>query len=302
MEYKGLLDRSFGNYSAFLKRVENGERGMPFAASLMPIMSHPRIEGISPRMRYELAGKKLHHYHRFTSQLENKAIVPACTILGLHEGPFELSDVMAFEAMIIAAEETSHAVMSEHMRYQIAMMTGVTPSCDGEPRFLKILRATLEGLDEHEKALAIIVFACVSETLITSTLTKVPQDPTVMRPVADMIMHHARDEAKHNKYFTVVIKLLRERLTDTDLAKAAPRFAEYIAAFVEPDCDPERVWLEGIGFGETEAARIVAESYEAIDLKTSLREAAMPTITIMKRFGLLEVQSAADALMRRELI
>jgi hypothetical protein len=213
-----------------------------------------------------------------------------------------VSDVKAFEGMVIAAEETSHAVMSEHMRYQIAMMTGVTPSRDGEPRFLKIRGATMEGMDAREKMLATVVFACVSETLITSTLTKVPQDPTVMRPVADMIMHHARDEAKHNKYFTEIIELLAERLPDADLAKAGPLFAEYIAAFLEPDCDPERAWLESIGFGQAEAARIVAESYEAIDLKASLREAAMPTITIMKRFRLLEVQSAADALLRRGLI
>ena len=81
-------------------------------------------------------------------------------------------------------------------------------------------------------------------------------------------MDHARDEAKHHGYFSC---FMADHVgSSSPLRKedvVGPLFAKFIATFLSHDTEAESDWLEAAGFSRADRKRIVAESYEAIDLR-----------------------------------
>jgi hypothetical protein len=61
-------------------------------------------------------------------------------------------------------------------------------------------------------------------------------------------------------------------------------------------------WLEAAGFSRDVGKLIVAESYEAIDLRKTYRNASKPTLMLMGRYGMLDHQATADALVAAGLL
>jgi hypothetical protein len=150
--------------------------------------------------------------------------------------------------------------------------------------------------------LAGVVFACVSETLITGTLKRVPLDERVRADVRETMREHAREEAFHHALFGQLIGIAWPQMTDEDRAQLGPMFAVYIKAFLETDTAAEAAALTTMGFSSSDAARISLEAAEAARARETMRDAASGTLRFLARHGVLEHDAARRALEIEGLI
>jgi P-aminobenzoate N-oxygenase AurF len=284
------------------RRLADKDRGLPFSPELVPLMSHDLVRARDDAVQRIILGQKLHSYFRFTTHLELKAVLPACTMIGLKESTVRTSDDFAHDGFKIAVDEAHHAYCAEDMKQQLTAITAIRPFRERPPAFLRALADEQQALDGRFKQLALLAFTCVSETLITSSLANVPADERVIRAIRDVIMDHARDEAKHHGYFSCFMETMWAQLTVAERDVVGPLFAKFIGTFLSHDAHAEADWLEAAGFNGGERKRIVAESYEAIDLHKIHRHASKPTVTLMSRFGMLDHPATADALAAAGLV
>jgi P-aminobenzoate N-oxygenase AurF len=284
------------------RRLADKDRGLPFSPELVPLMSHEMVRSRDDDVQKIILGQKLHSYFRFTTHLELKAVLPACTMIGLKDSVVRTTDEFAHDGFKIAVDEAHHAYCAEDMKRQLTAITSIRPYRERPPAFLRALAGEQDALDGKFKQLALLTFTCVSETLITSSLANVPADERVIRAIRDVIMDHARDEAKHHGYFSCFIETMWAQLTTAERDIIGPLFAKFIGTFLAHDAEAESDWLEAAGFNGVDRKRIVAESYEAIDLRRVHRQASKPTVTLMKRFEMLDHPATADALVAAGLM
>lgn len=278
------------------RRLTDKDRGLPFSPELVALMSHELVRGRDEPAQRMILGQKLHSYFRFTTHLELKAVLPACRIIGLKESVVRTSDDFAHDGFKIAVDEAHHAYCAEDMKQQLTAITAIRPYRERPPAFLRALAGEQSQLDGKFRELALLAFTCVSETLITSSLANVPADERVMRAIRDVILDHARDEAKHHIYFSCFMATMWDQLTVAEKDVVGPLFAKFIGTFLSRDAEAESDWLEAAEFDGAERKRIVAESYEATDLRKVHRQASKPTVTLMSRLGMLDHAATADAL------
>jgi hypothetical protein len=284
------------------RRLADKDRGLPFSPELVPLLSHDLVRNRDDDVQRMILGQKLHSYFRFTTHLELKAVLPACTMIGLKESSVRTSDEFAHDGFKIAVDEAHHAYCAEDMKRQLTAITDIHCYRERPPAFLRLLAGAQNALDGKFKQLALFAFTCVSETLITSSLANVPADERVIRAIREVIMDHARDEAKHHGYFSCFMETMWLQLTVAEKDIIGPLFAKFIATFLSHDTEAESDWLEAAGFSPADRKRIVAESYEAIDLRKIHRQASKPTVTLMGRFGMLDHPATLDALAAAGLV
>ncbi|HUI13308.1 MAG TPA: diiron oxygenase [Xanthobacteraceae bacterium] len=278
------------------RRLADKDRGLPFSPELVPLMNHELVRNRDDAVQRMILGQKLHSYFRFTTHLELKAVLPACTMIGLTESVVRTSAEFAHDGFKIAVDEAHHAYCAEDMKQQLTAITAIRPFRERPPAFLRALAVEQDSLDGKFRQLALLAFTCVSETLITSSLASVPADERVMRAIRDVILDHARDEAKHHLYFSCFMETMWAQLSLAEKDVVGPLFAKFIGTFLSHDTEAEMDWLEAAGFSAGDGKRIAAESYEAIDLRKVHRQASKPTITLMSRFGMLDHAATSDAL------
>ena len=285
-----------------IRHLDASETKLPFSPALVPIMSHRLVQIRDPHIQAVILGQKLHDYLRFTSQLEQKAIVPACSMLGLQEAPINVTPQLALDGLKIAVDEAHHVYCAEDMKNQLSLATGVYPYKEHQPPFLRALRARQNSPDQRHSALTLLAFACVSETLITSSLSELPKDPMVLSAVRELVMDHARDEARHHLYFSHIMWRMWEQLPVHEKDFVGPLFVEFIKFFLSPDVMAELDWLEAAGFGQHEAKRVVEETHATTDLTTMYRHASKPTVRLMASYGMIEHSATRDALAAAGLL
>lgn len=278
------------------RRLADKDRGLPFSPELVPLMSHELVRSRDDAVQRMILGQKLHSYFRFTTHLELKAVLPACTMIGLQESVVRTSDEFAHDGFKIAVDEAHHAYCAEDMKRQLTAITAIRPYRERPPAFLRALADAQDSLDGKFRELALLAFTCISETLITGSLANVPADERVIRAIRDVVLDHARDEAKHHLYFSCFMETMWDQLTGAEKDIVGPLFAKFIGTFLSHDAEAEADWLEAAGFDGADRKRIVTESYEAIDLRKVHRQASKPTVMLMSRFGMLDHAATADAL------
>ncbi len=284
------------------RRLADKDRGLPFSPELVPLLSHELVRNRDDAVQRIILGQKLHSYFRFTTHLELKAVLPACTMIGLKESAIRTTDEFAHDGFKIAVDEAHHAYCAEDMKQQLTAITDIRSYRERPPAFLRTLAGEQDALDGKFKQLALFAFTCVSETLITSSLANVPADERVIRAIRDVIMDHARDEAKHHGYFSCFMETMWAQLTVAERDAVGPLFVKFIGTFLSHDAEAESDWLEAAGFDGADRKRIVAESYKAIDLRKIHRQASKPTVTLMSRFGMLDHPATFDALAAAGLV
>jgi hypothetical protein len=228
--------------------------------------------------------------------------MPVCADIAENETPLNLPYALRRDASKIVTDEAHHAECAVDLTDQIADATGEMPVFAGRPEFLNKLQAAEQRFEGKLGRLAMITFTAVSETLITGTLTRVPQDPAVHPVIRQVLTDHAHDEARHHACFSDVIKIMWDQMSRQERDKIGPLFAEFIEAFLAPDLRAELAWLQAARFDRSTARRIVEETYEALDLSAIYRDQAKPTIAMLRRYDVLENTATLDAMAARGLI
>ena len=283
---------------------DSGKGGVPFSPDLVPLVRHPMVVARGPDAAYGIMAHHLYRFCSFTEHLELEAVVPSCVGLRLGGVPFAVPEGLARDAGRVAIDETWHAECAGDLTKDLQEAIGVVPTRPRRPAFLDVLVRQKALLPPTKQHLADTAFVCVSETLITGALLKVPHDERVIERVRDVLGEHAREEAYHHGIFTQVIGVMWEQLNAAERDVAGPLFGEFIIAFLRPDRGAERDALEAVGFTAEEAERVLDESgeEEAEEARRTLAKAASPTIRAMRQHGLLEHAATTDRLLKLGLL
>jgi len=288
--------------SAPIRVLRASEGSLPFAPELLPIVNDSRVKERGPGVGYFILALKLLNYLSWTALLEAEAVMPICKAIGFRNIPWPLHPETALEGLKIHTDEAHHTFFSEYTRHQAIILTGVRPGKDRSPLFMAELARSQAGRNRRARLLTLLMFVCVSETLISKSLMKIPADLRVIKGVRLMVDDHARDESRHRLFFSDILVSVWQRLSPRERDHYGPMLATWIEVFLSPDYANEAGWLEAAGFAPGESHAIVRETYEAIDYSAVCREAAGPMLLLLKKHGITDNSATYDAFAKRRLI
>jgi hypothetical protein len=266
-----------------------------FTPELVPAATHPLVRDrgehvVRAALTYHLFG-----HLDFTDALENEIVTPVAYMMGRRQFDFSLPPSMLVDARKIAVDEMHHALFAAGFVQDIASASGVPPLPTRRPAFLLALDDMKAAQDRAVIPLMMLFFAVVSETLITGTLSMVPNDARVIPGVRTILRDHAEDEARHHVYFAEVLTRCWPQLTQAQRAAVGPLLPRFIMLFLSPDVLEIQRWLGGIGLSAGEAERVIDEGYAPACEAAAIRSGAEATLRLMTRAGVLDDALTADA-------
>lgn len=191
-----------------------------FPPDLVPIARHRLIVDGPPRIHRQVLARHAYRYLDFTARLE--LVVVNRTVAGIAQGSVavDVPDQMRLDAYKIYCDEAYHALTSADLIRQLSARTGIPPLPAEEPFFLTRLARIQESVAPEIRPLVELLFVICSETLITSTLAEVPDDPSIVAAVRHSVRDHAKDEGRHHAYFVAFLRYLWAQL-DRPLRRTA---------------------------------------------------------------------------------
>lgn len=152
------------------------------------------------------------------------------------------------------------------------------------------------------RGLEALLFAIVSETLISGILSDIPRDDRLPDSVRELVRDHAADEGRHHIYFRSVLEHLWPALTPEERRAIGPQVPAAVYAFLEPDYAQTFRHLLGIGLTEAQADQVIAESWPRETVRRGIAEAAAPVVRYFTNAGALDDARTLDSFERAGLI
>lgn len=259
-----------------------------FTPELAPIATHPLVVAHGAESVGRVLVRRLYDYLHFTAELEQVAVIPIASQIARGRTGIDLPVAMRADAAAIVTDEAFHAQVSYDLASSVESRTGVSPGRLVVPRFVTRLEQIRHSLPADLHGLAGLVFAIISETLITSTLVTLPRDPRLARCVRDVVLDHAVDEGRHHAFFAVLLERLWPCLDRRQAARIGVHIPAMIDAFLMPDARALASELRDLPLVDRQRREIVAQ---AIDTATT-REAtaaAATTVRYLEKVGGLDL-------------
>ena len=284
---------------------EPGEPALYFPPELYPVVLHPLVAARGESVVRGLLLHRLHDYLDFTTELENIAVIPVATSISRGRSGLALPEQMRADAYKIVTDEAWHAQFSYDFARQLVACTGCpSPGAaeDEPPAFVARLDLLRERLPSALRGVESLLFAVVSETLISGILGGIPGDTRLPRPVREVVRDHAEDEGRHHVYFRSVLQQLWAALTPRERSAAGPLIPAMVYAFLEPDYAQTARRLGGVGLADREIDQVIAESWPAAAVRRSIAEAAGHLVRYLTRAGVLDDPPIRAAFARAGLL
>ncbi len=272
-----------------------------FPPELVPVVQHAVVQGLGTEIVDRVLIGQLHTYLEFTSELEHGAVNPVAAMISRRRSGFDLPETMIEDAYKIYTDEAWHAQFSDDLQRQVAVKTGVGPSLFDEPNFFRKLQGFQQDLGPDEQRLVMIFFTIISETLISTILSGIPNDERVVMAVRELVADHAQDEGRHHAYFSRLLEFTWPRLNQAQREVIGPLLPEMILAFLEPDFVAIAANLRACGLSVEQIDQVMTESYPPASVSAGIRAASKATIKHFERVGVVEDPRTAEALQARGL-
>jgi len=266
-----------------------------FMPELVPAAGHPAVRALGPEAVRQALTLHLFEHLNFTDALENEVVTPVAYTLARGQLGFSLPPSMVTDARKIAVDEMHHALLTGGFIDDIAAQSGIMPPPARRPTFLLALDEIKAAHDGSVRPLLALFFAIVSETLITGTLTKVPNDPRVVAGVRKILQDHAEDEARHRFYFAEVLARCWPQLTSSERAIVGPMLPRFITLFLSPDLLGVQALLHRLGLSASACERVIEEAYLPAGTGSAIRSGSEAILRLMARAGVLDDPRTADA-------
>jgi hypothetical protein len=267
-----------------------------FPPELVPAHAHPLLAARGEKVRRRFLVRALCQYLNFTSELESVTVIPAATELIRGRSGLALPEPSQCEAYYIVIDEAWHAQFSHELQHKVAAQSGERIHVTPEPMlFAKRLERVARELQPLISFDARLLFAIVSETLVSALLGQIPHDPRLPAIVRQIVGDHARDEGRHHAYFRDVLRHLWPVISGSERRTIGPRLPSMILAFLEPDYRNLSDSLAALDFAPDEIEAVLLDSYPRRQVLSTVVAAARPTIRYFAEVGALEDPATADA-------
>jgi hypothetical protein len=208
---------------------------------------------------------------------------------------------MKDDALRIYTDEAGHAEMSHSLMAAVMDATGTRP-IEQDPQFLGQLRRLYTDNIGDLQPFIKLFFVVVSETLITGTLTRLPQDETVQLAVRELARDHAADEGRHHAYFKQLFEYVWPRMPAPLRRKFGMMLPAIMHAFLSPDEAALRQILEQFPRTFPTPSHVIDEIKSMESTRKGIALGAQPTIRILRQNGVLNDSSVLSALNEYQLI
>ncbi|MGA4956360.1 diiron oxygenase [Streptomyces lavendulocolor] len=270
-------------------REEHAGGDIYFPPELVPASTHPLLEEtVGPDAVREFLIHQLYAYLRFTVDLEMSAVVPVTSRISLGRSGLELPDRMRMDAFKISTDEAWHAQFSHDLIAQMESATGVRSLPGHEPAFLRRLEEVGGEIGSDLRPLSDLLFAVVSETLVSSLLSELPKDRRLPVVVREVVADHAEDEGRHHAYFKDLLFHLWPALDDRQRRVAGDLLPRLVPAFLEPDYAGLARGLFHCGLTREQVAQVIEESYPDAEVERRIREGSTATVRYFREVGALD--------------
>jgi len=273
-----------------------------FPKELVPVARHPIISNLGDSAVREVLIHHLYTHLDFTANLEHEIVNEIAKDIAHRKIGLTFPSEMVLDAYKLYCDEAYHALFSEDLKLQVNSATRISPNSVDSPQFLRRLRSIQSSLPSEYTKLIELFFVIVSETLISSTLSKIPKDKKVISAVRELIGDHAEDEGRHHAYFASVLKIVWPQLTPKQKATIGPLIPIFILSFLEPDYAAIVRCLSNFKLTEEEIGLLLHESYPGDEVIKGVKCAAKATITHFESIEVLKEPKTLEAFRRHGLI
>jgi P-aminobenzoate N-oxygenase AurF len=264
-----------------------------FPERLILHLSHPLIDPADQRLRRYLAAQHLYQWLLFTMHLEVSVVNRATQRLASGRSGLDLPAAARLDAYRIAVDESYHSLCSLDIVEQLQQQTGITALPYDFGPFLTDLDAVGADLPGHRQLVQLLQVV-VFETLITSILSDIPGDESVVTVVREVVGDHAADERRHHAYFASLFPRLWGQLEPATRRQLALCLPAIIIGSLRPATQPAYQALREAGYAERQAREIVLDSYDTQTVLRGIRVAAAKTIRLFQIHGVLDLPGVRD--------
>ena len=254
-----------------------------FSPDLVPLAGHPLVRARGHARAVTL--QHLYRYLQFTAVLEQQHVNPVLIRIANRGYGLELPPSMLIDAYRIYCDEGYHALCAADLIQQLVERTGIAPQGDDPPAAFRALAALLAAAPAAQRPWLELGFVVVSETLVSSILTRAHADERVEPAVRQVILEHAQDEAVHSAYFQDLARLGWAKLPEEVRRAIGCALPRLITAFLGPDLEHLEQVLATLGFAAAERSLILAESLPADQGLAAARAASTTTLGLFRGLG-----------------
>jgi len=266
-----------------------------YSPDLSTVLGVPQLLGEIPvELHSTILTHDLLRFHSFTVRIELGPVNHQLARLAAMEALPWLGEEARLGATRMLTDEGSHAEMSQRLMLAVERATGVERIA-GKPAFLRALQHLRDQAPAGYRSLVGLLFVCVSETLITGALSRLPRDERVHFAVREVNRLHANDEAQHHKYFRELFLDLWPRLTTAQSRTLGPMLPSMLAAFLDPDLGYQRRVLTTVLPPNVSVDAIVEDALGDPAVRLSAYRAAGASLRMFEQAGVMEDSAAVDA-------
>ncbi|WP_326615207.1 diiron oxygenase (plasmid) [Streptomyces scopuliridis] len=276
-----------------------------FPPELYPVVRHPLVTAKGSTVVNDLLLQRLYDYLEFTTELETLAVIPVATKISRGRSGLVLSGRMRSDAYKIVTDEAWHAQFSHEFVCEIEAETRVPWSLKGActpPAFLLRLDEIRGRLPQDLRGVEGLLFAIVSETLISGMLSQIPRDDRLPLSVRNIVRDHAEDEGRHHVYFRTLLTHLWPALGRAERQAVGPLIPAVVYAFLEPDYAQTAHHLRGIGLTGEQIDQVITESWPTDRIQSSVAAAASQLTRYLSEVGALGDKRTLVAFEEAELM
>ncbi|WP_240137668.1 diiron oxygenase [Streptomyces sp. MUM 178J] len=232
-----------------------------FSPELVPVAGHPLVKALPAQVQDHILIQHLYRYLDFTMKLEHLVVNRTVLAIAYNTTGVDVPAQMRLDAHKIYCDEAYHGLFSADLMEQAVRRTGVQPLLPNQPYFLRRLHEIQSQLEPGLRPLAEMLFVIVSETLISATLSQLPDEESLVPAVRQVVQDHAMDEGRHHTYFALFLRHLYSQLSQTQRRAAGLLVPQLIHAFLNPDCSAVQSELMTYGLTRDAAVQVTEETF-----------------------------------------
>ncbi|MDG4792748.1 diiron oxygenase [Micromonospora sp. WMMD1082] len=272
-----------------------------FPEHLVPHLNHPLVGPDDYELRRYLTAQHLYQWLNFTMHFEVAVVCRATQQIADGSTGLALTPQSRMDAYRIVVDEGYHSLYSLDVQHQLEARSGILGLPYDFGPFITGLDAVGEDMPQHRRLVQLLQVV-VFETLITSILSDIPKDESVVDVVRAIVRDHAIDEGRHHAFFANFFRHLWGQLDAPTRKLVAEYLPHLVVRSLQPATRPAYAALTASGFSEARAREIVAESYNPESVLKGIRHSAAKTINLFEQVGVLDLPGTRDGFRTAGLI
>ncbi|WP_405090022.1 diiron oxygenase [Micromonospora sp. NBC_01392] len=273
-----------------------------FPARLIPYLDHELLAGLADEARTALVARHAYHYFAFTAHFETRVVNRAAEMLANGRVDAPLRRDVRLDAFKIYCDEAYHALYSFDVVRQLESASRVEALPYDFTPFLNRLDDISSGAMPHRGTLPQLLQVVVFETLVTTLLAELPNDPDVVGLVRETVRDHARDEGRHHVFFSHLFREVWSGLDSAARRETARCLPRLIGHSLRPDLRPARANLAAAGLTPTQVEDVVRDVYPPESVRRTTRDQAVQSVRLFRSCGVLDLPEGLDAFHEEGLL